>query len=49
MISMCSHRIRGVEIVVLNNEECIAMMEKFIKENPELWYEDIGTLLDNSK
>lgn len=41
--------IRGVEIVVLNNEECIAMMEKFIKENPELWYEDIGTVLDNTK
>ena len=32
----------GVEVIDLKNEECIAMMEKFIRENPELWNEDIG-------
>ncbi len=34
----------GVEVIDLNNEECIAMMEKFIAENPTLWNEDIGEL-----
>lgn len=28
---------RGVEVVVLDNEECKQMMEKTIKEKPELW------------
>ena len=32
----------GVEVIDLNNDECIAMMEHFIKENPALWNEDIG-------
>ncbi|MFI5164736.1 MAG: nucleoside deaminase [Bacteroidia bacterium] len=32
----------GVEIINLNNPECIQMMEKFIREKPELWNEDIG-------
>jgi cytosine deaminase len=27
---------------VLNDEECIEMMKKFIAENPTLWNEDIG-------
>ena len=35
-------RSRGVTVEVLNDEECIEMMEKFIEENPELWNEDIG-------
>ena len=35
-------RSRGVEVVVLDNEECVAMMTEFIAANPELWYEDIG-------
>ncbi len=34
----------GVEVIDLNLDECINIMEKFIKENPELWYEDIGEL-----
>eukprot|EP01111_Echinosteliopsis_oligospora_P017261 TRINITY_DN7415_c0_g1_i1.p1 TRINITY_DN7415_c0_g1~~TRINITY_DN7415_c0_g1_i1.p1 ORF type:complete len:148 (-),score=41.10 TRINITY_DN7415_c0_g1_i1:17-460(-) len=29
---------RGKEVVVLDNKECKDMMEKFIKEYPELWY-----------
>ena len=32
----------GVEVEVLNNEECIKIMTEFIDKNPELWYEDIG-------
>lgn len=32
----------GVEVIDLNNTECIEMMENFIKEKPELWNEDIG-------
>ncbi|BAE57936.1 unnamed protein product [Aspergillus oryzae RIB40] len=28
---------RGKELVVLNNEECKQLMEKFMKEKPELW------------
>jgi creatinine deaminase len=35
-------RDRGVEVIILNNPECIEMMEKFIHENPTLWNEDIG-------
>ncbi len=33
---------RGVEVVVADNEECIALMQRFIKEKPELWAEDIA-------
>lgn len=32
----------GVEVIVLNNSECIQMMEQFIKTKPDLWNEDIG-------
>jgi creatinine deaminase len=35
-------RDRGVDVTILNDPECIEMMEKFIKENPTLWNEDIG-------
>ena len=35
-------RDRGVEVTVLNDPECIEIMEKFIRENPTLWDEDIG-------
>lgn len=33
---------RGVKIVIDDNQECRLLMEKFIKEHPELWVEDIG-------
>ncbi len=33
---------RGVDVTVLNDVECIEIMEKFIAENPTLWNEDIG-------
>ncbi len=35
-------RTRGVDVTVLDDAECIEIMEKFIKENPVLWNEDIG-------
>jgi cytosine deaminase len=35
-------RSRGVELVILNNEECIQLMRDFIAARPELWNEDIG-------
>jgi len=35
-------RSRGVELVILNNPECIKLMEDFINAKPELWNEDIG-------
>lgn len=34
---------RGVDVKVLNNEECIKLMDNFIKEKPGVWNEDIGT------
>jgi cytosine deaminase len=34
----------GVEVVDLALSECKNMMNDFIKKNPELWREDIGTL-----
>ena len=33
---------RGVVVHVLNNQECIDMMETFIENHPKLWNEDIG-------
>ncbi len=33
---------QGVQLEVLNDARCKAMMEKFIREHPELWNEDIG-------
>ena len=35
-------RSKGVEIEVVNDAECIDMMETFTLEKPELWNEDIG-------
>ena len=35
-------RSRGVELVILNLDECISLMQTFIASHPELWNEDIG-------
>jgi creatinine deaminase len=35
-------RSRGVRLEILDDAECIALMERFIAERPELWDEDIG-------
>lgn len=35
-------RSRGVEVEILNEPECIRLMEEFIAAKPALWNEDIG-------
>jgi cytosine deaminase len=35
-------RSQGVELEILQNPECIQLMDDFIRENPQLWNEDIG-------
>ena len=35
-------RSRGVELDVRDNAECKALMDQLIRENPKLWFEDIG-------
>jgi creatinine deaminase len=35
-------RAHGIEVIDLDLPECYEMMEKFIRENPKLWNEDIG-------
>lgn len=35
-------RSRGVELSIVQDETCIALMREFIAEHPELWNEDIG-------
>jgi len=32
----------NVEVIVVNDKECMQMMEDFIASNPQLWNEDIG-------
>lgn len=35
-------REHGVEVLVMSDPDCIALMKKFILERPELWAEDIS-------
>ncbi|MBY6055574.1 nucleoside deaminase [Leisingera daeponensis] len=35
-------RKHGVEVVIAEDPDCIALMERFIREKPELWAEDIA-------
>lgn len=35
-------RERGVDVVVVDDAECVQMMADFIEEEPSLWNEDIG-------
>lgn len=35
-------RSRGVELLVVNDAECVELMRRFIEEHPTLWNEDIG-------
>lgn len=35
-------REQGVNVIDLDDPECVAMMEAFIEARPELWNEDIG-------
>lgn len=33
---------RGVEVARLQDPECVALMARFIRERPDIWYEDIA-------
>jgi creatinine deaminase len=33
---------RGVELILIDSDECKHLMDEFIRKNPELWNEDIG-------
>jgi cytosine deaminase len=35
-------RERGVEVVLLDDPDCTALMSRFIAERPDLWFEDIA-------
>ncbi|MHC5538526.1 nucleoside deaminase [Singulisphaera rosea] len=35
-------RSRGVDVQVVDDPECVRLMESFIREHPNLWNEDIG-------
>jgi creatinine deaminase len=35
-------RSRGVRVEVVQDDQCIRMMEQFIADHPDLWNEDIG-------
>lgn len=35
-------RSRGIEVELVQDPDCIRMMENFIRQHPELWNEDIG-------
>ncbi|MBA2117594.1 nucleoside deaminase [Bremerella alba] len=37
-------RKRGVELVILDDAECIKLMDNFIAAHPQLWNEDIGVI-----
>ena len=37
-------RERGVEVILANAPDCIALMARFIAEQPALWFEDIAEL-----
>ncbi len=34
----------GIEVIDLNDQDCMDLMTDFISNNPELWNEDIGEL-----
>jgi cytosine deaminase len=35
-------RSQGVHVEVVDDRECVALMEEFIRKHPEIWNEDIG-------
>ena len=37
-------RSRGVELTVVQDPRCVALMTRFIRDHPELWNEDIGVV-----
>lgn len=39
-------RSRGVKLKIVDSDECVQLITDFIRDNPELWNEDIGELSD---
>lgn len=37
-------RSRGVDLRIINDEQCTELLTSFIRDHPELWNEDIGEL-----
>jgi len=37
----------GVNVIDLNNAECITLMQRFITQSPHIWFEDIGKCVDD--
>src|SRR5271156_748378 len=35
-------RAAGLNVIDLDDQECVAMMADYIRENPAVWHEDIG-------
>jgi cytosine deaminase len=35
-------RSRGVYVTIVDNAECVGLMQRFIRDKPQLWNEDIG-------
>jgi creatinine deaminase len=35
-------RSRGVDVVVVEDPDCISLMQRFVRERPDLWDEDIA-------
>ena len=33
---------QGVEVINLDLQECVDIMNDFIKESPQIWHEDVG-------
>jgi len=32
----------GVNVIDLNNQECVTLLANYIQNNPQIWHEDIG-------
>jgi cytosine/creatinine deaminase len=32
----------GVNVIDMNDSQCIALMRRFIEQSPQIWFEDIG-------
>ncbi len=32
----------GVKVIELHDEQCTALMKRFIEQSPQIWFEDIG-------
>lgn len=37
-------RSRGVNVEVLHNDVCTGLLQRFIAQHPQVWFEDIGTV-----